>query len=163
MKENENTSKKKILLASDHAGFELKNMLCEFLPAIGYEIEDMGPDILDPEDDFPELLTPAGFAVAQDPENVCAVVIGGSGQGEAMVMNRFPGVRAVVFYGNEDRTKAEEIIKLSREHNNANVLSFGARFITADEAKWAVELWLNTAFSGEEKYARRNDMLDTIM
>lgn len=163
MKENEINPKKKILLASDHAGFELKTMLREFLPAIGYEVEDMGPDILDPEDDFPELLTPAGFAVAQDPENVCAVVIGGSGQGEAMVMNRFPGVRAVVFYGNENREKAEEIIKLSREHNNANVLSFGARFITADEAKWAVELWLNTPFSGEEKYARRNDMLDTIM
>lgn len=157
------TTKKKILLASDHAGFELKNMLREFLPAIGYEVEDMGPDILDPEDDFPELLTPAGFAVAQDPERVCAVVIGGSGQGEAMVMNRFPGVRAVVFYGNENRTQAEEIIALSRQHNDANVLSLGARFITADEAKWAVELWLNTPFSGEEKYARRNDMLDTIM
>ena len=93
--------------------------------------------------------------MAADPENTRGIVLGGSGQGEAMVASRYKGVRAAVYYGGE-----REIIKLSREHNNANILSLGARFISAEEAKEAVKLWLDTPFSGEERHRRRIEKID---
>ena len=91
---------------------------------------DVGAYDFDPQDDFPDFISKVARQVSADPENTCAVIFGGSGQGEAMVANRFPQVRATVFYGGSD-----EIINLSREHNDANVLALGARFVTIDAVK----------------------------
>jgi len=149
-------SKPTILFATDHAGFEMKNQLLEYVKELGYETEDMGAHTFDTNDDYPGFMAPVGFKVSSDPEKYKAIILGGSGQGEAIVTNRFPGVRAVVYYGGN-----LEIITLSREHNDANVLSLGARFLTLDAAKEAVKLWLETTFSGEERHARRISKIDS--
>ncbi len=153
----------KIYLAADHAGFELKEKLKKFLEGPGYEIEDCGAFSFDQDDDYPKFVKLAAKGVAEDPERRKAIVIGGSGQGEAMVANRYRGVRAAVWYG-PSAAEAKEgndlfrIIKLSREHNDANVLSLGARFVKEDEAMKAVELWLRTPFSHEKRHERRLDL-----
>ncbi len=140
----------KIFFASDHAGFEMKNALMEFVKELGFEAEDCGAYELNEDDDYPEFVKKAAQKISEDPENSKAVILGGSGQGEAMVANRFPNVRAAIFYGGN-----KDIIKLSREHNDANVLSLGSRFLSLDEAKEAVKLWLETGFSDEERHKRR--------
>ena len=140
----------KIFFASDHAGFEMKNALMEFVKELGFEAEDCGAYELNEDDDYPEFVKKAAQKISEDPENSKAVILGGSGQGEAMVANRFPNVRAAIFYGGN-----KDIIKLSREHNDANVLSLGSRFLSIDEAKEAVKLWLETGFSDEERHKRR--------
>lgn len=144
----------KIYLASDHAGFELKEALKKYLAGLGYEVEDKGAFSLNPEDDYPDFIRPVAEAVVADPDNR-GIVLGGSGQGEAMVANRYTGVRAAVYYGGQ-----REILKLSRAHNNANVLSLAARFISEQEAKEAVKLWLETPFSGNERHIRRIEKID---
>ena len=140
---------KKVFLASDHAGYELKEALGPFLAERGYQVEDLGPSSFDPADDYPDTIGPLARAIADD-KTAAGIAIGGSGQGEAMVCNRTSGVRAAVYYGGN-----KDIVKLSREHNDANVLSIGARFISQEEAKEAVLLWLETPFSGEERHVRR--------
>ena len=137
-------------LATDHAGFNLKEKIKQFLTELGYETQDFGAFSFEPTDDYPDFVKPAAEAVAKDPENSRAIVLGGSGQGEAMVANRYKGVRAAVL----DKYDAD-IIKLSREHNNANVLSLGARFLKEEEALSAVKLWLETPFTEEERHKRR--------
>lgn len=133
-----------IYFASDHAGFELKEKLKNFLVYLDYEIKDFGAYELNKEDDYPDFIIPAMRVLEEDIKNDIdskAIILGGSGQGEAICANRFYGVRAVVYYGG-----SKEIIKLSREHNNANVLSFGAEFLSEEEAKNAVKIWLETKF-----------------
>lgn len=142
-----------IFLASDHAGFELKNILAQFLRGQGNEVEDMGPATYIEEDDYPDYITPMAAKVAQN-KGSFGIAIGGSGQGEAMAANRIKGVRAAVYYGVN-----KEIIKLSRQHNDANVLSLGARFISADEAIAAVLEWLSTPFSNDARHVRRIEKL----
>jgi len=100
---------------------------------------------------------PVAKEVAKNPNKNKGIILGGSGQGEAMVANRIKGVRAVVYYGGP-----KKIIKLSREHNNANILSLGARFLTEDEAKKMVKLWLQTPFSNEKRHKRRIKKLEKI-
>lgn len=139
----------KIFLASDHAGFELKQKLVDFLHAKGHEVEDMGPTRLNPADDYPDYITPCAKRVADTPDSM-GIIAGMSGQGEAMAANRVRGVRAAVYYGGP-----ADIIKLSRRHNDANILSLGARFVSADEATQAVELWLATNFEHDERHQRR--------
>lgn len=140
----------KIYFASDHAGFEMKNELIGFVKGLGYETEDCGAFELNPNDDYPEFVKKAAQAVSLAPEASRAIVLGGSGQGEDMVADKFSNVRSAVYYGGN-----LEIIKLSREHNDANVLSLGARFLSDEEAKEAVKLWLETPFSEEERHERR--------
>lgn len=140
----------KIYLATDHAGFNLKEAVKKFLIKKDYSIEDCGAFVFNPEDDYPDFIKLAARAVSQDEKNHRAIIFGGSGQGEALVANRFKNVRAAVFYGG-----SLEIIKLSREHNDANVLSLGARFLSEKEALKAVELWLKTGFSNEPRHRRR--------
>lgn len=145
----------KIFLASDHAGFDLKEKLKFFLQELGYEIEDMGNFVYDERDDYPDFILFAARKVAENPEQDRGIVLGGSGQGEAMVCNRIKGARAAVVYNYN-----EDIIRLSREHNNANILSLAARFLSEEEAKKAVKIWLETKFSGEERHQRRIAKLD---
>lgn len=153
----------KIILASDHAGFELKAIIKKILEKEGYPTLDVGAHTLVPEDDFPVYVSGASLKVAEDLSGQTkAIVIGGSGQGEAMMANRYPGVRAVVWYGGGEKDEKLNIIKLSREHNDANVLAIGARFVSEEETKKAVLLWLTTPFSDIEKYKRRNNQIDSI-
>ncbi len=155
----------KIALTTDHTGFELLKQLQSFLESRGYECHNYGPLAFDGDDDYPDFITPAAKAVATG-ECPYAVIMGGSGQGEAMVANRIEGVRCAVYYGPavaQAAIDAEghpaqdnyEIIRLSRQHNDANVLSLGARFLSQSEIEQAVMLWLETPFSGAERHQRR--------
>jgi ribose 5-phosphate isomerase B len=147
----------KTYLATDHAGFEIKEKLKDHLYSLGFSVEDCGAFTFDEDDDYPDFVAKAARGVSHDPENSRAIVLGGSGQGEAMVANKFPRVRAAVFYGFQG-----EAATLSREHNNANVLSIGARFVTAEEAKRIVGVWLATNFSNDERHKRRIEKIARI-
>ena len=144
----------KIYIGTDHAGFELKEKLKSFLEEMGRKVVDKGAYEYDREDDYPDFIKPVAEAVSKDSESR-GIILGGSGQGEAIVANRVAGVRAAVYYGG-----TTEIIKLSREHNNANILSLGARFVDGAEAKEAVKLWLEIEFSGDERHQRRINKID---
>ena len=145
-----------IHLASDHAGFVLKEQVGDWLKERGYVVVDHGAHKLDESDDFPDFISLAALAVSKEP--TCrAIIFGGSGQGEAMVANRYPQVRATVYYGGD-----EQIVTLSRQHNDANVLSIGARFVDTTTAVRAVQLWLNEAPLSEEKYSRRNKKIERL-
>jgi ribose 5-phosphate isomerase B len=160
-----------VYIASDHAGFPLKTALIKHIGTLGYEVEDMGAHVLDPEDDYPDFITPVAKKVAEEigangDSAARGIIIGGSGQGEAMCANRVPGIRAAVFYGPMQVTKALDIeggrsedgydaVRLPRRHNDANVLSIGARFISAHQADEAVRIFLETAFSGSDRHKRR--------
>ncbi len=147
---------KTLYIGSDHAGFELKRELIPFLSKQGFEIFDCGPHEYVHEDDYPDYVSVVAREVSQNPE-AKGIVIGWSGQGEAMVANKFPGIRCAVFYGG-----TKHILTLSREHNDANILSLGAHFLTTQEAKSAVELWLNTNFSNDERHMRRIAKIEEI-
>lgn len=147
----------RIFIASDHAGFDLKRILVDHLHSLGHEVIDKGPKKYDPEDDYPDYISLVGKALEEKPSAAKGIVIGGSGQGEAICANKFYGVRAVVYYGGN-----MDIVKLSREHNDANVLSIGARFVSPIEAKRAAALWLATPFSGDVRHVRRIQKLYTI-
>ena len=142
-----------IHLATDHAGLELKNAIKDYLIGKGHEVTDHGAHEYDAQDDYPDFIFPCARAVAADPERR-GIILGGSGQGEAMAANRIKGVRAAVYYGSE-----REIARLSREHNNANVLSLGARFISEQEIYDIIETWLDEPFEGG-RHQRRIDKLD---
>ena len=142
-----------IHIATDHAGLELKEKVKSYLSKLDYEVIDHGAYEYDALDDYPDFIFPCAEAVSNDP-NSKGIILGGSGQGEAMAANRVKGVRAAVFYNGPD-----EIIKLSRQHNDANILSLGARFMSGQEIYKIIELWLSTDFeSGRHK--RRIEKLD---
>ena len=143
----------KIHLATDHAGLELKNSIKDYLIKKENEVVDHGAYEYDALDDYPDFIFPCARAVASDPLSR-GIILGGSGQGEAMAANRVKGVRAAVFYNGPI-----DIIKLSREHNNANILSIGARFMNEDEIRSVLETWLNEPFGGG-RHQRRIDKLD---
>jgi len=149
----------KIFIATDHVGYEMKNILKEYLVQLelGYEVIDLGANSLIEGDDYPDYIVPLAESVFQN-EGSMGIALGKSGAGEAMCANRISGVRAVVFYGQKSLPESEDgfdIVRLAREHNNANILSIGAGFITADEGKFACELFLGTKFSGDERHKRR--------
>ncbi len=146
----------KIYLATDHAGFGLKEKVKSFLEKKGYDIEDCGAYEFDKDDDYPDFIGKAAEKVSENPEDR-GIIFGGSGQGEAIVANKFPGVRAVVFYGLQP-----EIIPLSREHNNANILSIGARFVTEEELLPLVKQWLEAPFPADERHKRRIEKIKKI-
>ena len=146
-----------IHLATDHAGFEHKESVRDWLVEEGLTVVDHGAKLYDPEDDFPDFISLAAAAVSKGGGEDRAIIFGGSGQGEAIVANRYPNVRAAVFYGG-----VTDIPKLSREHNDANILSVGARFVSIDETKRAIWEWLHTKQLTEEKYARRNKKIEGL-
>lgn len=149
----------KIFIGTDHAGYEMKEELKTYLGDLGHDIFDKGAFEFDPLDDYPDfvsLVAEGVCATAPESEDVVrGIVLGGTGTGEAIEANRLLGVRTAVYYGGPI-----EIVKLAREHNDANILSLGARFINLEEAKEAVKIFLETPFSGEERHIRRIVKLD---
>ena len=147
----------KIHLATDHAGFEMKEFLKEALIELDYEVVDHGNLEYEDGDDYPDYIEKAAREVSLDPNENRAIIFGGSGQGEAMVANRFSSVRATVYYHFDP-----EIIKVSREHNDANILSIGARFLSNEEMLESVLFWLEIPFSQEERHLRRIEKIEQI-
>jgi ribose 5-phosphate isomerase B len=157
---------RKVFIASDHAGFALKQTLVAYLQESNYEVVDTGPASLEPDDDYPLLIAPCAQAVADSEGAALGIIIGSSGQGEAMVANRTSGIRAAVFYGGgkaaasvdiegTPATDEFDIVRQARIHNCANILSLGARFIDEETAKKAVDIFLTTPFSTLERHQRR--------
>jgi ribose 5-phosphate isomerase B len=161
----------KIALSTDHTGFEQLKQLREYLTQLGHTCLDFGPSQHDEQDDYPDFIRPAAETVAHG-EADFGIIMGGSGQGEAMVANRLKGVRCAVYYGPatpEGAIEAEgtsssdqyDIVRLSRKHNDANMLSIGIRFVSSDTLKEAVRIWLETPFSSAERHIRRIKKIDT--
>lgn len=149
-----------IYLATDHAGYELKEAIKAYLETNeNYEVYDCGALTLEPGDNYPEYMARAAEKVQYDSmhDPSVAVIFGGSGVGEAIVANRYAHVRAVVYAGGP-----LDVIKVSREHNDTNVLSLGARFVSESEAKQAVDLFLTTLFSHDERHADRVIQIDEV-
>jgi ribose 5-phosphate isomerase B len=150
----------KIAISTDHAGYEAARHLQEFLTAAGHECVYFGPSGQDPADDYPDFIKPAAKAVA-DGECESGIIFGGSGQGEAMVANRFRGVRCGIYYGSDGTGDGYEVLRLNKQHNDANMLSLAARFLDQSEIEQAVNVWLETPFSKEDRHVRRINKIDS--
>lgn len=138
----------KVIISSDHAGFKLKEALKKFFDKEKIEYEDLGPKKFKKDDDYPDFIKPAAKKVAKN--KLMGIVIGYSGQGEAIAANKVKGIRAALYYGG-----SEKVIKLSRQHNASNILSLGANFVSEAKAKKVVKLWLKTSFSNATRHKRR--------
>jgi len=154
----------KIFIGTDHAGYILKEKLVSSLKMQGYEVVDKGAFEYNESDDYPDFIALVAEEVSKDPVNSCGIILGGNGQGEAIVANRFQSVRAVVYYGKAESGENMEmnIIEKTRQHDNANILSLGARYLTEESMISAVELWLNTPFSGDKRHIRRLKKIDDL-
>lgn len=161
----------KVYFASDHAGFALKKELIPFVQELGYDVDDCGPATFELADDYPPLIADAARRLSDDVRaghDSRAVVIGASGQGEAMVANRFSGVRCALYYGEPPVPQTDasgdtlDMLQSTRAHNDANALSIGARFMSLSDAKVAVKKWLEVPFSGEERHRRRILQMDAL-
>lgn len=160
----------KIAVATDHAGFEQLKELKAWLESEGHECRDFGPSGFDAADDYPDFILPAARAVAAN-ECEAGIIMGGSGQGEAMAANRVTGARCTLFYApatakapidSEGHTSDDpyEILRLSRRHNHANMLSLSARFLSLEEMRQAISVWLATPYEDAERHTRRVNKLD---
>jgi len=154
----------KIFIGTDHAGYVLKEKLVSFLKLQGHEVIDKGAFEYNEDDDYPDFVIPVAKEVSKDPEGVRGIILGGTGEGEAIVANKFPHVRAVVDYGKAEAIVDDEsnIIIRSRQHNNSNILSLGARYFTEENMMEDINLWLNTPFSGNERHVRRLAKIDNL-
>jgi ribose 5-phosphate isomerase B len=141
----------RVHIGSDHAGFELKNYLVSSLISEGHDVVDHGPEAYEAEDDYPVYCIPAAEGAVAEPGSL-AIVIGGSGNGEQIAANKVIGTRAALAYN-------VETAKLGRQHNDANVISIGARMHTEEEALEMVRIFLSTSFSGDPRHARRIQLL----
>ncbi len=137
----------KIYLASDHRGLELKEKLKIFLTEKGYELDDCGAFDYDKDDDYPDFISAAAEKVAKD-EGSMGIIIGKSGAGEAICANKIKGIRATVGFSREN-------VVFTRDDNDANVLSLGTAFVSEEEARQLVSLFLETPFSQDERHKRR--------
>ncbi|MDO4717126.1 MAG: ribose-5-phosphate isomerase [Propionibacteriaceae bacterium] len=138
----------RVHIATDHAAYELKEFLAAKLSEAGYEVVDHGATSYDALDDYPDFILPCAQAVAD--EQGVGVVLGGSGNGEQIMANKVPGIRAILAYNTD-------IARLGREHNDANIISLGGRMQTLDEAWEMVRVFIETPFSGEGRHQRRID------
>ncbi len=154
----------KIFIGTDHAGYVLKEHLVRCLKGEGYEVIDKGAYEYNEQDDYPDFVIPVAQEVSKDPDRARGIILGGTGEGEAIAANKFPHVRAVVFYGHAKPVVDDEsnIIVRSRQHNDSNILSLGARFLTEDQMMAAVDEWLKTPYSGSERHVRRLAKIDKI-
>ena len=141
----------RVYLGSDHAGFELKTRLIEWLAAAGHEPVDCGPEAYTHDDDYPPYVMRAAHGVISDPGSL-GIVIGGSGNGEQIAANKIPGIRAAVAW-------TDETAQLARLHNDANVLSLGAREYSATDAVGFAKIFVETPFSEEPRHKRRIEMI----
>jgi len=137
----------RVYLGSDHAGYDLKQRLIDHIGSLGHDVVDCGPPAYDAEDDYPPYVLRAASRTAGDPGSR-GIVLGGSGNGEAIAANKVPGVRCALAY-------SDDTARLAREHNDANVLSLGARMYDEAAALRYVELFLSTGFSDEPRHSRR--------
>ena len=144
-----------IYLGSDHAGFELKERIKTLLAELHVTYEDVGPHKFNSDDDYPDFIIPVARKVAENHDSG-GIIFGGSGQGEAIAANKIKDVRAALYYGG-----SLDIVKLSRRHNDSNILSIGARFVNEKEAIQAVRLWLETDFDGG-RHQRRLEKIRKI-
>ena len=138
-----------IYIGSDHAGFYLKEKIKNYLDKNKFKFEDIGPFKFNKNDDYPDYIIPAAKKVSAN-KNSLGIIFGGSGQGEAIAANKVKGIRAIVLYSFN-----KNIIKLSKEHNNANILSLGSRFLSEKQAINSIKLWLETKFSNQKRHIRR--------
>ena len=154
----------KIFIGTDHAGFVLKEKLFEFLKGQGHEIVDKGAYEYNEGDDYPDFVIPVAKEVSKNPDTVRGIILGATGEGEAICANKFPYVRAVVYYGESQCVVDDEadVIVRSRDHNNSNILSLGARYLTEEVMLSAVTLWLKTPYSQGERHIRRLGKIDQI-
>lgn len=160
-----------VYFAGDHAGFEMKGKLMEFVRSLGHQVEDLGPHAYDQADDFVDYVIPLAKKVAKAQMNsdtegadgnqresaVRGIVVAGSGQGEIIAMNRIPGARAALFCSCN-----LELVRASRDHNDSNIFAVGARFCTPEEARKGIKVWLETPFSGEERHVRRLQKIEQM-
>ena len=137
----------RVYLGSDHAGFELKARLIEHLAGLGHEPIDCGAHTFDPADDYPAPCITAALRTVADPGSLC-VVIGGSGNGEQIAANKVTGTRAALVWN-------DETARLAREHNDANVISIGARNHPEADALRFVQIFVETPFSQDPRHVRR--------
>jgi len=154
----------KIFIGTDHAGYGLKEKLALSLKSQGYEVIDKGAYEYNEGDDYPDFVVPVAREVSRDPDGTKGIILGATGEGEAITANKFPHVRAVVYYGESECVVDYEadVIVRSRQHNNANILSLGARYLTEETMMRAVNLWLATPFSEEERHLRRLGKIDQV-
>jgi len=144
----------KVFLATDHAGFPLKEVLRHYLHEQGYEIVDCGAKSLQPGDDYPDYISKAALEVSHNPGSF-GIIVGKSGAGEAICANKIKGIRCAQGFLRLN-------VQLCRQHNNANMLSFGSDFIHEDMAKSLVDIFLKTPFSGDPRHQRRIDEISAI-
>ena len=142
----------RVHIGGDHAAYDLKCVLVTFLQGKGYDVIDHGPDYFDAQDDYQVAVLRAAEAVSGD-LGTFGIVLGGSGNGEQMAANKVRGIRAALAYN-------VELAELARTHNDAQVISIGARMNSVDEVKAMVEAFLTTKFSGDERHARRLAMVE---
>ena len=148
---------KKIYLGTDHAGFEAKEKVKEYFKTKGINFEDLGAFEYDNYDDYPDWISKVAEKVSENPDSTLGIIFGGSGQGEAMVANRYPNVRATVYYDGP-----REILELSKQHNDANILSIGARFVPIENLISIIKYWLEQDFSDEERHLRRIQKIEEL-
>lgn len=141
----------RVHIGGDHAAYELLTDLVGFLEGSGHQVTNHGPHTYDPSDDYPVFVLRTARAVADDPGSF-GVVLGGSGNGEQMAANKVAGIRAALCFD-------EELARLAREHNDAQVISIGARMCSVEAAHAMLDVFLSTAFSGDSRHARRIGMM----
>lgn len=155
----------RIIFGADHGGYALKEILKPFVESLGHRVEDVGAHVLNMDDDYPPIIMEVARLVASD-KGARGIVIGGSGQGEAVAANRIKGVRATVYYGEPARKQVDaegkelSMIESTRGHNDANILSLAGRFLTEEEAKDAVKRWLQAPYNQSLRHERRHKLLD---
>lgn len=144
----------KVYLGADHGGFEFKEEIKKYLSGRGIEIEDMGAVSLNPSDDYTDFIIPVAKKVASTPDSL-GIIIGRSGNGEAIAANKIDGIRVALCL---DETMAQK----AKDHNNANILSLGADYISLEDAKKIVQKFLDTPFSNEERHIRRLKKIEEL-
>jgi ribose 5-phosphate isomerase B len=144
----------KIYLGTDHAGFDFKEQIKKYLTENKYDVIDCGAFILDLNDDYPDFISKVGESIEKNPDSF-GIILGKSGAGECIVANKYKNVRAFLAINQNN-------VRLAREHNDANVISLGSEFVTLEEAKKLIKIFLETAFSNEERHIRRINKIKNI-